>query len=88
MRRHSRPLYLLAIALRIPPATATALYAYRDRYSIGLDSTLDDYGVRFHVSKHLDDRGTSESLFSFRHVRALSSLVDRWRSYRQNSRKI
>ena len=50
-------------------------------------STIDDNGIA-PVSEHLDDTGSSESLFSLRRVRPLASLVDRWRSYRQNSRKI
>ena len=50
-------------------------------------STLDDRDSA-PISEHLDDSRSSKSLFSFRRVRALSSLVDHWRSYRQNSRKI
>jgi cyclopropane fatty-acyl-phospholipid synthase-like methyltransferase len=52
-----------------------------------LRSTLDDRDSA-PISEHLDDSRSSKSLFSFRRVRALSSLVDHWRSYRQNSRKI
>ena len=97
IRRHSAdPAQLLCALTQDPfiswqvPANASCRGDGSIRIEIALKwlrSTLDDRDSA-PISEHLDDSGSSKSLFSFRRVRALSSLVDHWRSYRQNSRKI